>query len=750
MAQRKRIRQSEAGGDTTRRDSPEPARGKPSPAAQDIASGAAGASSARHHHGRASRRSHTADTTGVEIVESTAPDSTVVRARFIASALALVTILVYWVAVHNGFLAVDDDKAVYANPHLADPLYFWTKPYFRLYTPVTYDIYSLVGSIARMGRPLPTPIGGTTDLSPSMFHAANVVFHAANVALVFWLLRVLLTRPGLLPEGPEWRIDAGAAAGALVFGLDPLQAEVVSWVNGANNIFSGLFCLLALWLYVRSAMAHPTRTDPGVRTRWFLAATASFVLALLAKPTAVALPIVAWAVDGLLLRRKRRESMPLLVWLVIALAFVPVTIYASTETQKIVQTPLWLRPFVAGDAYTFYLWKLLWPVHLGFDYGRNPTFVLRHTPWFLTWLIPAAIAAVLWARRRVWPVPAGAGAIFAASLVPTVGLVSSYFNIVTVSADRYVYLAMLGPALAVAWLLARRSHPAVFGIAAVLIALCGAAAHRQVTYWRTTYSIMSHSVAVSPDGWFAQSNLATYLDRIGDPVRALPHAEAVVRLDPDYPVGRANLGVVLGELGRRDEAVVEFEKAASLDPPVQQGDRVGVTDSYMNDCLDAGIQLKALGRFDEAEAEFQDAAKFGYPPAVAALADLRNASTNSAAAATGAAINTRAHQRWNSGDHAGALDLFAKAVDADPNSPVLHSDYAVALSQSGRNVDAVAQLRAAIAVDSGNAGTHLDLGQLLIGLRDKSGALTEIRTALKISPGDPTATMLLQKAMAMP
>ncbi|MGO8673896.1 MAG: hypothetical protein ACLQVD_21375 [Capsulimonadaceae bacterium] len=575
---------------------------------------------------------------GTEEVELSAAGPSVIRAGVIAGGLAVVTALLFWTSVHNGFLSVDDNVAVYANPHLTDPLYFWENSYFNLYTPVTYDIYSLVALVARMGHPIAMPDGGTYNLSPAVYHATNVLFHAINVALAFWLLRVLLMRPGVVPPGPLWRVEAGAAAGALLFGFDPLQAEAVSWVNGANNLFCGLFSLLALLLYIHAAMVFPvdptvdgarSRRAESMRSRRLLAATACFVLALLAKPTAVALPLVAWALDVFVLRRARRESI-LLLWLVIALIFVMITI--SIQTREIPQISLWQRLFVASDAYAFYLEKLVWPWPLGFDYGRNPNFVFHHTAWYLSWCLPAALATLLWAYRRRLPMFAVAGAIFAVSLLPTVGLVSGYFNAASVVADRYVYLAMLGPALAVAWLLACRPHRAAFGVAAVLIGLCGAATHRQVSFWRSTYTIMAHSVAVCPNGWFAQTNLASYLDRSGDPARALPHSEAVVRLDPDNPLGHAELGTVLAELRRHEESAAEFERTAALDPPTQHGDSVTAPDLYVNARIDAAIQLKALDRSDEARDQLNDALVYapGYPPAVAVQAELDSTSKNAA------------------------------------------------------------------------------------------------------------------------
>ncbi len=76
----------------------------------------------------------------------------------------------------------------------------------------------------------------------------------------------------------------------------------------------------------------------------------------------------------------------------------------------------------------------------------------------------------------------------------------------------------------------------------------------------------SRAVALTPDDGDARRNLANALLDQGQFARAEPHAREAVRLKPRDPAAHDLLGMVLGSLGRRDEAIAQFTTALSIDP----------------------------------------------------------------------------------------------------------------------------------------------------------------------------------------
>ncbi len=61
------------------------------------------------------------------------------------------------------------------------------------------------------------------------------------------------------------------------------------------------------------------------------------------------------------------------------------------------------------------------------------------------------LAAWLWYQRTRVPWLVSTAGVFVAGLLPVLGLVPFAFQAYSTVADRYVYIAMLGPALALAW-----------------------------------------------------------------------------------------------------------------------------------------------------------------------------------------------------------------------------------------------------------------------------------------------------------
>src|SRR5258706_771380 len=120
--------------------------------------------------------------------------------------------------------------------------------------------------------------GEAGPLPAGLFHAASLLFHILTSLVVFALLRRLVVNP------------TAVLFGALLFALHPVQVETVAWASGLKDVLCGFLILTAVWQYLRFASAQP----PRPRLPYVLA-PAAFVLAILAKPTAMVTPLLALA-----------------------------------------------------------------------------------------------------------------------------------------------------------------------------------------------------------------------------------------------------------------------------------------------------------------------------------------------------------------------------------------------------------------------------------------------------------------------
>ncbi|MGO8670963.1 MAG: hypothetical protein ACLQVD_06335, partial [Capsulimonadaceae bacterium] len=341
----------------------------------------------------------------------------------------------------------DDAINITNNAHMNRPCgpefaFYWLHPYLRVYRPLIYSIWSIIAVCSRIPPHTDPAVDGIVNFSPHAFHTVLIGIHAVDAVLLFFLLQLLFKR------------GAAAACGALLFALHPLQDESVAWITGGNLAYFGLFLFLALIHYVRFAMADDSRYLVSRRVHYALASV-WFVCAALTYPLAIVIPIVAWVIDRAVLGRSvKAVSIAKVPWLVFAAAWTLVTTTVK-HLDKAVTHGRWSeKPLVAGDAITFYLQKLLWPVNLTIDYGRTPEYVASHGWAYATAGIAVLFVGLLWLIRGRWPVAAAGGAVFVIGLLPTCGIVTNPFELYSTVADRYAYVALVGPAIVLSWALA--------------------------------------------------------------------------------------------------------------------------------------------------------------------------------------------------------------------------------------------------------------------------------------------------------
>jgi tetratricopeptide (TPR) repeat protein len=509
------------------------------------------------------------------------------------------------------FTGWDDPATIYRNPsfnppRLANLAWYWSawgeRASMGLYVPLTYTAWGVLAKIAYLQNADPAGI----RLNPFVYHSANVLLHVLAALAAFELLRRLVVN--------EW----AACAGALLWGLHPAQVEPVGWASGTKDVLCGVLGLVALWQYVSFARdeSDPTRA----RAMRYALATLALVGAMLAKPTAVIIPLMALVIDLFCLHRPiGRTAAALAPWFALALPIVYLARLTQT-TWGIEPAPPWQRPLVAADALAFYLWKLIWPVNLAVDYGRTPARILAEGWIWYTWLAPALVALLLALYRRRAPALVAAALIFLAGVLPVLGFLPYQFQFYSTVADHYLYLSMLGPAVAMAWLADRRPRPIVLAACAAALGALGLRSVDQGKYWRDDETLFGRAIQVNPRSFVAHNNLGTELFHRGlregrselfD--RAVRHFRASIEIFPDYPSGHENLGIALMRTGRERQAEPHLRAALRASPGAPPGLRADPAQTHTL----LGDALLARGRSDEAVEQFRAALKVNpdYAPA---------------------------------------------------------------------------------------------------------------------------------------
>ncbi len=614
------------------------------------------------------------------------------------------------------FLHWDDRQHVVDNPRLNPPTWhsvglFWQKPFWNLYIPLSYTFFAAEASIAR----LPVPDVAYTLPNPVVFHMGNLVLHVSCVLLVFVILRGL------------FRHDRAACAGAMLFGLHPVQVESVAWVSETRGLLCAVFSLLAIWQYLehtatdRQSNQLPQTPeldgrDASVKLVPYLAATVCFTAALLCKPAAVAVPLIVAALDwGLLRRRARLVLRSVGPWLLLAALFVVVTKSLQPDSLLAEVPPLWARPLLAGEALAFYLVKLIAPLQCGPDYGHDPAWVMRQSWFYFAWTLPVAtLVALAWMKhRRLWLV---AAAVSIAWVLPVLGLVPFAFQRFSTVADRYLYLALLGPAIVLCWLLTHRWNRLSVGLTSIMLCLLAVLSAANARYWHDDKSFYRHALRVNPRSVVARHNWGCRLDELGRHDEAVRQYRDALKEQPLSLELHLSLATSLSTQGRSEEALAMLDEAMERLPPSPRlhGKR--------------GDVLRALDRNEDAEAAYQ--AAVGLDPDC-----------------------YQAHSAWGEllrarGQTDVAITHYRRAIEAEPEYVEAYVNLGVALQSSRQFDEARHWYEAALRQRPGFPSAHYNLGRLATDEGNRPEAIEHYRAALAFAPNYTWAHVNLGSALA--
>ena len=171
--------------------------------------------------------------------------------------IVIATCLVFVPALQNGFVSWDDDKNILENLNFRGLgwtrlQWMFTTFYMGHYQPLSWLTLAIDYSIWR--------------LDPFGYHLTNIILHAANAAL-FYFLVVRLLRLAFSAGSSETvlEIRLAAAVAALFFALHPLRVESVAWVTERRDVLSTLFLIATLIFYLR---AQQPQSNPTGGAGW--------------------------------------------------------------------------------------------------------------------------------------------------------------------------------------------------------------------------------------------------------------------------------------------------------------------------------------------------------------------------------------------------------------------------------------------------------------------------------------------------
>jgi tetratricopeptide (TPR) repeat protein len=615
--------------------------------------------------------------------------------RFIPLVLIAVGIWAY----HNSFqgpFILDDISSILGNSTIH---HLWP-----MGTALSPSATSLVGGrpVVNLSLAVNYALGG---MSVWGYHAFNLVVHVLAALTLYGIVRRTLLRPAL-----RERFSASGEGIALVVAViwlvHPLQTEAVTYISQRCESLMGLFYLLTLYAVIRGAESQRS-------IGWFSLAVAACFLGVASKEVMVTAPLMVLLYDRAFVSGSFREawtrhrrlylglasSWLLLGWLMAGLHERSVGYglgstwwgYALTECRVVVR----------------YLRLAVWPRPLILDYGqyepmKNPAAVVPYV------LLLVVLAVVVLFELKWQPAIGFVGAWFFVILAPTSSVVPiagspmaehrMYLPLASV-----VALAVVG-AVALGKRLFRERRGVALGCVAggsVVLLFTFLTIQRNRDYG-SAVTIWQDTVARCPNNPRAQCNLGTVLFQAGKAQDAIGHLERALQIKPDYAGAHYNLGLALAKLGKAPEAISHYEQALRIKP------------NYADAHNDLGLALERTGRTEEAIAHYEQALRI--------KPDFVDAHDNLAVALARQGRVPEAIEHWE------------QALRINPDCADAHYNLALALMGQDRVPEAIDHYELALRINPDYAEAHNNLGAALTRQGRLQEAIGQYEQAVRIKP----------------
>ena len=565
---------------------------------------------------------------------------------FLLLGIVLATAATFSGVLTADFVAWDDDLEVFANPHLTglgvrSLRWMFLEPgYVVRYQPFTWLTWNTI--VALFG------------VRAAAFHAANLLFHCANAALVFVLIEQLLRAGFSRRERPvsEPVLLLCAAWGALFWALHPLRVEPVAWVSAFLHCQALFFLLVAAVTYLRAAAAA---TPARFARRLYWTSVLSFLVSLLSYPVGIGFIFVPIVFDLFVLRRLDfsfasfldgtrwriwLEKLPFLLAAGVVLGITLLLRYhVGAEWPKpptLAEFGLLPRLMQASYMWIYCLWRHLWPLDPAPVYTTFINFDPLSPP-FVSSLVLVVLLTWLFLRRlcRTHPGLAAGWLCHLILLGPVLGLTERpHFP-----SDRYsllsaIVLSALLAASLLVWSEQASRRLAIISGAAGILVLCAFLSASQVRVWHNSLSLFTHTIGAlgndpyrsdiylrlgivlegrketdrarlaflgaleaNPANQTARWRLAQAESDSGLWTRARSEYLKLLESQPANPTFHNSLGVTEIHLGQLAAAANSFSNAARLDP--------GSAVAQFN----FGLALQQLGRTNESRRHLENAEK---------------------------------------------------------------------------------------------------------------------------------------------
>jgi len=434
------------------------------------------------------------------------------------------------------------------------------------------------------------------------YHVFNLILHAANGCLVFWLTRLLL---------PSAKTKTALIAG-LLFILHPIQTQAVTYIVQRLASLATFFYLASLCCYFKTFSLASAKAQ----RLFFLFAFISAVLGMFTKEITFTLPFTLILLEVLVLRHKAKDVFSRALPFLALLPLIPALYLWNTvpiaggvtlgDSRSISSLHYLLTQF---NVICTYLRLLVFPINQRLEYDYPLSTHLNASTLLSAGLI-LTLLILLWRLIKKDRGLAFCGFFFFIAL----SVESSIIPIQDVIFEHRLYLPMAAFAVFMSigmteYFIPRlapgKSKIADFLIILVLVILGGMTFHRN-QIWNNDFSIWYDTVSKSPGNYRAHNNLGNAYKRRNLLDSAITEYQKSLRIFPQYSNALGNLGDVYFQLNKLDSAIYYLTRSLEYDCRAVAKVKKELGEAYFN----RGLLRHQAAKFDSAMSDYRAALRF--------------------------------------------------------------------------------------------------------------------------------------------
>ncbi|MBN2892029.1 MAG: tetratricopeptide repeat protein [Bacteroidales bacterium] len=533
--------------------------------------------------------------------------------KYLPWIVIVITFVVFFNSINNGFLNWDDDRYVTGNQFLdlnwGNVKYFFSEFYFVMYIPLAMFSYMIDYSMVGLEHPW-------------VFHLHNLILHIITTGLVFFFVKKLFEN-----KGNQKFIYAFVVA--LLFGIHPLHVESVSWIAERKDVLYSMFFMASLLSYLYYVKNRKMSV--------FALSFVFYVLALFSKTQAVVLPLLMIAIDyylrdfivdkksivGFLTFKDKiqwkifAEKIP---FFVLSLVFAYIAVKASgtnepfaesfnTNTKIAVDTGYSIVEKIMLISYSLFLYvaELIIPfkqsaIHpYPFDSGEMPAFFYVFPLFSVTFVVSLVWSWLKQKKEVVF------GILF---FILNLFIVLHIKNFII--SEHYAYLPSIGMSVVLVFITLRIYHKKkalksiiliftllYFGFLSFKTVQRNNVFENSLTFWNDVSETYPQVIV-------AYYNRGNYLQELGDNVEdegkaqeyynlAIEDYNQTIELQANNVGAYSNRGITLAKIGKFQEAVEDFNQVVKIDS------------TYGNVYSNRGNAFGLLGKWDYAILDYNKA-----------------------------------------------------------------------------------------------------------------------------------------------